>query len=175
MPGPQAAEEAIRMLVELLGKSVKGGGEVGGRPSWNKRKVLVCTHEKYRDKIASSLSENGYEVYVAQDTRQAVETMRNKQLDIVLLESEFDTSEQGAAFVVREINILRPPQRRRLFFALLSASFRTMDAHAAFLNNVNAVVNFTDLDLLPNILELSLRDHNELYKDFYAALNLPAL
>ena len=172
---PTNAEETLRLLMDLLSR----GGDTAPaslvRPAWNKRKVLVCTHERYRDRIAASLSANNYQVFVAQETRQAVESLRNKQIDIVLLESEFDLAEQGAAFVVREINILRPPQRRRLFFALLSPSLRTMDAHAAFLNNVNAIVNFGDVDQLPRVLDLSLRDYNELYKDFNAAFNLLAL
>jgi hypothetical protein len=96
-------------------------------------------------------------------------------MDVVLLEPQFDAAEQGSAFVVREINVLRPPQRRRLFFVLLSPSLRTMDAHAAFLSNVNAVLNVTDIDELPRILDVALREFNELYRDFYAASGLKAL
>ncbi len=129
----------------------------------------------HREPIARLLTESGYQVYVAEDTRQAVERMRSNQLAVVLLEPQFDFAEQGAAFVVREINVLRPPQRRRLFFALLSPSLRTMDAHSAFLNNVNVVVNLTDLQDLPRILDLGLRDYNDLYRDFNSALNLVAL
>jgi hypothetical protein len=77
--------------------------------------------------------------------------------------------------VVREINVLRPPQRRRLFFVLVSPSLRTMDAHAAFLNNVNAVVNVSDIESLPRILEVSFREYNELYRELNQALNLSAL
>src|SRR5260370_38463344 len=101
--------------------------------------------------------------------------MRANQVAVVLLDPQFDLAEQGAAFVVREINVLRPPQRRRLFFALLSPSLRTMDAHSAFLNNVNLVVNLTDLQDLPRILHLGLRAYNELYRDFNMAFNLAAL
>jgi hypothetical protein len=77
--------------------------------------------------------------------------------------------------VIREINVLRPAQRRRLFFVLLSPSLRTMDAHAAFLSNVNTVVNLTDIEELPRILEVALREFNELYRDFYTASGLTAL
>jgi hypothetical protein len=101
--------------------------------------------------------------------------MRANKMDVVLLEPQFDAAEQGSAFVVREINVLRPPQRRRLFFVLLSPSLRTMDAHAAFLSNVNAVLNVTDIDELPRILDVALREFNELYRDFYAASGLKAL
>jgi predicted Zn finger-like uncharacterized protein len=169
-------EEALRLLMNLLSKGgIDAGSNPTGRPVWNKRKGLVCTAPQYREQIAKGLSENGYHVYVAEDTRQAVETMRANQLELVVLEPQFDAAEQGAAFVVREINVLRPAQRRRLFFTLVSPSLRTMDAHAAFLNNVNAVVNINDVGDLPRILELAFREYNELYRELNQAFNLGAL
>ena len=101
--------------------------------------------------------------------------MRENQLDVVVVDPRFDASEQGAVFVTREVNIMRPAQRRRLFFVLLSPSLRTMDAHSAFLNNVNAVVNVLDMSDLPAMIEHRLRDFNELYKDFNNATNVPSL
>jgi CheY-like chemotaxis protein len=170
------AEDAVRLLMELLSKGQTNiGDEVNSRHPWKKRKALVCTPEKHREQIARCLTEASYQVFVAEDTRQAIETMRANQLDVVLLEPEFDATEQGAAFVVREINVLRPQQRRRLFFILLSSSLRTMDAHSAFLNNVNAVVNLADLSDLTRILEVALREYNELYREFNAAFNQSAL
>ena len=80
--------------------------------------------------------------------------------------------EQGAAFVTREVHVLRPADRRRIFFVSLSSSKRTMDGHTSFLSSGNLVVNFTELAELPDILDRSLREFNELYKDFNAALNL---
>lgn len=167
------SDESVKLLLNLLRQSVPNfTSEDSG---WNRRKVLVCAGETYRERIALRLVENNYQVFVAEDTRQAVETMRSTQLQIVLLDPQFDSGEQGGAFVVREINVLRSSQRRRLFFILLSTSLRTMDAHAAFLNNVNAVVNFADVDELPRILEIGLREFNELYKGFNTALGQQAL
>ena len=169
-------EDSVRMLVDLLSKNpAREPDNPTARPSWDKRKALVCTSEAHRDSIARKLTQTGYQVYVAEDTRQAVETMRANKMDVVLLEPQFDPAEQGSVFVIREINILRPPQRRRLFFVLISPSLRTMDAHAAFLNNVNAVVNVADLEELQRIMEVALREYNELYREFYGAFNLTAL
>ena len=174
-PGSEAggadAEEALRALLGLLNR----GNADTGQMVRNKRKILVCTTESHREPIARKLSEDGYQVYIAEDTRQAVETMRANQMEIVLLDPQFDTTEQGALFVVREINILRPPHRRRVFFVLLSPSLRTLDAHAAFLNNCNAVVNVMDLNDLPRILDVGLREFNELYRELNGALQLSAL
>ena len=174
--GETITEDAVRMLMDLLSKGTnQTPDKPGARPSWDQRKALVCTGETYRDTVARRLAESGYRVYVAEDTRQAVETMRANKMDVVLLDPQFDTSEQGSAFVVREINVLRPPQRRRIFFVLISPSMRTMDAHAAFLSNVNLVVNVADVDELHRIMEVALREYNELYRDFNAAFNLTAL
>ncbi len=181
-PGTSAAseivpgDETVRMLFDLLSKGTRSNTEDAmARPSWDKRKALVCTSEAYRDLIARKLTETGFQVYVAEDTRQAVETMRANKMDVVLLEPQFDPAEQGSVFVIREINVLRPPQRRRLFFVLISPSLRTMDAHAAFLNNVNTIVNVNDIEELPRVMDVALREFNELYRDFYSAFSLTAL
>jgi predicted Zn finger-like uncharacterized protein len=173
---PASNDDAVRMIVDLLSK---GSGQKNdnpmARPSWDRRKALVCTSETYSDVVARKLTDSAFQVFVAEDTRQAVETMRANKMDVVLLEPSFDPAEQGSVFVMREINILRPPQRRRLFFVLLSPSLRTLDAHAAFLNNVNAIVNITDIEELPRIMEVALREYNELYREFYGAFSLTAL
>ena len=175
-PNETNGEDSVRRLMDLLSKGANYTAEKpGARPSWDQRKALVCTAESYRDTVARRLAESGYRVFVAEDTRQAVETMRANKMDIVLLEQQFDPAEQGSAFVVREINVLRPPQRRRIFFVLLSPSMRTMDAHSAFLSNVNLVVNVADVDELHRIMEVALREFNELYRDFNGAFNLTAL
>jgi predicted Zn finger-like uncharacterized protein len=171
-----ANDEVVRMLFDLLSKGTGPSPEnPNARPSWDKRKALVCTSEPYREVVARKLSTVGCEVFVAEETRQAVETMRANKMDVVVLEPQFDPAEQGSLFVIREINVLRPPQRRRLFFVLLSPSLRTMDAHAAFLNNVNAVVNIADIEELSRIMEVALREYNELYRELYTAFGLKAL
>ena len=169
-------DDTVRMLFDLLSKGTNQRPENPmARPAWDKRKALICTSEPYRDVVARQLSEIGCQVFVAEDTRQAVETMRANKMDVVVLEPQFDPAEQGSVFVIREINVMRPPQRRRLFFVLLTPSLRTMDAHAAFLNNVNAAVNVADIDELPRIMEVALREYNELYREFYSAFGLTAL
>ncbi len=171
-----ATERLAELLANLLSQQVTTGSSLRGmRTSWNPRKALVCGPEDNREKVARSLADNGLQVFVANDTSQAVERMRENQMDVVVLDERFDPVEQGAVFVAREVTMLRPQQRRRLFFVLLSPTLRTMDAHAAFLNNVNATVNLNELDELPQLLEQRVREYNDLYKDFNSVLGVPAL
>ncbi len=174
-PDSSATERLAELLSGLINPTSAGRGLPKARPAWDPRKALVCVLEKSRESVARGLAENGYQVFIAQETRQAVDRMRENQLDIVVLDLRFDPVEQGAIFVTREVNILRPAQRRRLFFVLLSPSLRTMDAHAAFLNNVNAIININEIDELPGLLERRIREYNELYKEFNNVLGVPAL
>jgi len=179
---PQSSEassapmEMARALLELMAQNAAVSDLTPGQnPKWKRRQVLVCASDARRENIARMLADSGNQVFVAEDTRQAVERMRENRLDVVLLDPEFDPSEQGAAFVTREVNILRPNQRRRLIFGLISPSLRTLDAHAAFLNNANLTVNVNDLGELPTVLDRTIKEYNELYSEFYRALNIPAI
>lgn len=171
------SNELVRLLAAALQRGQAGGEKQrdATRLSWEKRRALVCVTPAQRDGVALMLAENDYQVFVAEDTTQAMERMREDRMDVVVLDTEFEPVEQGAAYVTREVTNLRPVERRRLFFVQLSATARTLDQHAAFINNVNLIVNTSDLDRLPRSLERAIRDYNELYRNFNGALNVAAL
>ena len=142
------------------------------RPAWDRRKILVCASPAYREAIALSVANLDYEVFVAENSAQALGRLREERMDIVILDANFDPVEQGVAFVTREVKLLRPSERRRLFLVYVTSGVRTMDLHAAFLHNVNLVVNPSDLEQLPDALDVSVRHYNELYRDFNIALDV---
>ena len=167
--------ELAKLLAEAMRQSAGGVSAVGRgrvRPAWDRRKVLVCASPAYREVIARPLAEQDYDVFVADSTAQALGRMREERMDIIILDANFDPLEQGVAFVTREVRLLRPSERRRLFFAYMTSGVRTMDLHAAFLHNVNLVINPSDIDQLPEALEVSVRHYNELYRDFASALDI---
>jgi predicted Zn finger-like uncharacterized protein len=169
--------DLARLLIELLKNA---SPDTAKQPSatrlkWEHRRVLVCATPARREAIGRCLVDENYQVYIAENTSQAIERMREDKMDIVILEPEFDAVEQGAAFVTSEINALRPAMRRRLIFVHLSPTSRTLDTHAAFVHNVNLVVNVADMEQLSNALERTIRDFNDLYRDFNAALNIAAI
>jgi CheY-like chemotaxis protein len=168
------AEDAAKVLLELLRHNAPAVLPTGShkRPAWDRRKALVCTDDVRREAVAKGLAGQDFEVYVAETTAEALGRMREDRMDVLVLESAFDPVEQGYAFVAREIKLLRPAERRRLFLVFVTETARTMDLHAAFLHNANLVVNPADIEKLPEALEVSLRHYNELYKDFNLALDV---
>ena len=167
-------DDLARLLAEAMRQSevAPGTGRGRTRPAWDRRKVLVCASPAYREVIARPLADHGYDVFVAENMAQGLGRMREERMDVIVLDANFDPLEQGVAFITREVRLLRPSERRRLFFAYLTSGVRTMDLHAAFLHNVNLVVNPSDVEQLPEALEISIRHYNELYRGYSRALDV---
>lgn len=165
--------DVAKVLVDLLRQKDTVAAKTAGpkRPAWDRRKVLVCTEGPQRQAIGEGLATD-FEVYVAENIAEALGRMREDRMDVLVLESGFDPVEQGFAFVMREIKLMRPSERRRLFFVFITPNVRTMDLHAAFLHNANLVVNPADIERLPDAIEVSLRHYNELYREFNRALDV---
>lgn len=179
---PDGHEDVLRLLASLLRREAAGevGGVratpgMGGRRSWERRRALICAGSGFGGDAARALSQAGYDVSVAADTAQAVERMREDQLDVLVLDPEFDQRAQGSMMVGREVTALRNAERRRLVFVLLTNTARTGDAQAAFLAGANLVVQMKEVSDLPRSLEKNIRDLNELYRDFNRALGLAEL
>lgn len=178
---PDAANSAANDLLRLLTTLVQRGTSSGEksleakRLAWERHRVLVCVEPEHRQAVARKLAEHEYHVFVAENTTQAVERMREERMDILFLDPNFDPIEKGAAFVRNEINAMRPAERRRTFFVYFTNTGRTLDQHAAFVSNVNLIINHADIEQIPRSLERCIRDYNDLYRDLNRALNIAAL
>ena len=170
--GTPGLSEIAKLLAEALSHSGSHSGTSRKRPAWDRRKVLVCASPAYREAIAESLATHEYEVFVAENMAQGLGRMREERMDVIVLDANFDPLEQGVAFITREVRLMRPSERRRLFFVYVTSGVRTMDLHAAFLHNVNLVVNPSDVEQLPEALEVSIRHYNDLYRPFNRALDV---
>lgn len=172
-------DEIAQLLSALLQRAMSTAATEASktplRRAWDHRRALVCATPDHRFGVARVLVEGGFEVFVAEDTTQAIERMREDKMDIVLLDPKFDELEQGAAFIRREVTALRPAARRRLFFVILSPEMRSGDQHLAFVNHANLAINPADVEDLPTHLERTVRDFNELYRDFNKAMQVATL
>lgn len=172
-----SANDLLRLLTTLVQRGTSGGEKAleSKRLAWERHRVLVCVAPEHRQKVARKLADHEYHVFVAENRTQAIERMREEHMDIVILDPNFDSADQGAAHVASEINALRPAERRRTFFVHFTGNGRTLDQHAAFVSNVNLLINYADIEQIPRAMERSLRDYNDLYRDLNRALNVASL
>ncbi len=167
--------DLLKTLIALLQRGVAADLTGNARKhSWDQRQALVCTLHSHREKVARTLTENQYQVFIADNSTEAIERMRENQVQVIVLDTNFDQNAHGAALIKREISALRPADRRRVFLVLLTDATRTSDSHAAFVNHINLIVNYADVETMSDALERALHDFNDLYKDFNKALNVAA-
>jgi hypothetical protein len=168
------SDEAAQLLASLFQRAMGAAALSKSAQSRDlgHRRALICASSEHRFAVARALVENGYEAFVAEDTTQAIERMREDEMDVVLLDPQFDQQEQGAAFIKREVSALRPAARRRLFFVQLLSDTRSGDQHAAFVNHANLTINPSEIEEMPYVLERAIRNFNELYRDFNRALQV---
>lgn len=164
-----AGDDLMRMLAALL---QKGDGKSGSGYGWDEKQALVCVGTDRREVASQVLREAKYNVEAPVEKALAVDILRDRHMDLVLLDDHFDANSYGADAVRQEVQRLRPNDRRRVYLVYLSEEGRTLDQLAAFLENVNLIVNPADLTHLPQALERSLRDYNELYRHFNNALGV---
>jgi predicted Zn finger-like uncharacterized protein len=168
-------DDAAQLLASLFQRAMAtaaASSKPTERRGFGHRRALICAGDEYRFAVARALVENGYEAYVAEDTTQAIERMREDHMDVVLLDPQFDLPEQGAAFIKREVSALRPAARRRLFFVHLLTDARSGDGHAAFVNHANLTINPSEIEEMPYVLERAIRNFNDLYRDFNRAFQV---
>jgi CheY-like chemotaxis protein len=171
------SDDVVKLLAEVLRHADSSAPKSAAlkRAAWNRRKALVCVDAARSEEVARGLVESDYEVFVAGNTAEALGRMREDRIDVVVVDGDFDPVEQGFAFVTREVKLMLPSERRRLFLVYVTPNARTMDLHAAFLHNANLVVNPDDIARMPEALEVSLRYYNELYRELNHVLALPPI
>jgi predicted Zn finger-like uncharacterized protein len=126
------------------------------------RRVLLCLGQK-RDDVGKVLVDAGFKVYVAQTPAQANERMREGKTEILVFSPDFAAEFGGAAILQQKVNAMYSSERRRLFLISLEDAGTTMNAHEAFLRNLNLIVNTSDIPQIPLIMNRALRDFNDLY------------
>jgi predicted Zn finger-like uncharacterized protein len=136
--------------------------DVSDEQSEKPRRVLLCLGDK-RDEVAKILTGSGYKVYIAQTPAQANERLREGKTEIVVFSPDFAAEFGGAAILQQKANAMYSAERRRLFLVSLEEGGTTMNAHDAFLRNLNLIVNTADIPQLPLILNRAVMDFNDLY------------
>jgi predicted Zn finger-like uncharacterized protein len=157
---------ALRSLMSAL-QSDKGA--VAGEDDDQKpRRILLCLGQK-ADETARILAKAGYKVYVAQTPAQANERLRDGKTEILVFSPDFAADMGGAAVLQQKANAMYSSERRRLYMISLEDGGATMNAHEAFLRNLNLIVNANDLPQLPLIINRALSDYNDLYAHYNRA------
>jgi CheY-like chemotaxis protein len=133
--------------------------------------ALVCESDPVvREKIGSSLKELGYQITAAATAKEALKAMRFHVFDCIVVDELFETPDPQANTVLQYLEGMAMTTRRKMFVALLSSQFRTMDNMAAFNRSVNIVVNMKSIDDIGKIIKQGVADNKAFYHIFQETL-----
>ena len=136
-----------------------------------RRNVVAClANSEDMSKVQVALQDQAFQLTVASSPEQVTSMLQmSHQLDVLLLDPNFHSDQQGGAAIMRYLNMLNPARRRRVFVVVMSHSYSSSDTQAAFMHGVNLVINSNELDMLPTALSKSIQEFNSLYRAFNEA------
>ena len=132
--------------------------------------LVMANNTEQGGKITPAVEQLGYKAISTSDTRDAIGKARFHHFDMVILMDGFDGHPLEQSTVVNYLNRLSMSVRRRIFVALISDNFKTMDDMMAFAVSANVVINTKDLEKLFPILKKALSENEKFYKVFLDTL-----
>jgi len=120
--------------------------------------------------ISSVLEKLSYKPIVAPSIQDAMGKLRLHHFDLIILSDGFGGQNLEGSPVTHYLNHLSMSVRRKIFLALVSDKFKTMDNMMALTLSANLVINPADLSKLRLILNKAIPDHEKFYKIFMDTL-----
>jgi predicted Zn finger-like uncharacterized protein len=128
--------------------------------------LIMPSSSMNEDHLRAGLELIGYKCITTPNTRDAIGKLRFHHFDLIILADGFDSQPLDHSVIVNYLNRLSMSVRRKLFFALISDQFKTMDNMMAFAMSANVVINSKDIQKLHLILKKSVSENERFYKVF---------
>jgi CheY-like chemotaxis protein len=133
--------------------------------------ALICESDPaLREKISNAMKNLGYRTTEATSAKDALKNMRFHVYQVVILNENFDTSDQASNAVLNYLANLNMSTRRQIFVTLISSQFRTTDNMAAFNKSVNLLINTSNIDELDHIMKRGVAENDAFYHVFKETL-----
>ncbi|MCX5879231.1 MAG: zinc-ribbon domain-containing protein [Deltaproteobacteria bacterium] len=133
--------------------------------------ALIMTNSSMNeDRLRSGIEIIGYKCIPTPNTRDAIGKLRFHHFDLIILADGFDNQPLDQSVIVNYLNRLSMSVRRKIFLALISDNYKTMDNMMAFAMSANVVVNSKDIEKLHLILKKAVSENERFYKIFMDTL-----
>ena len=128
--------------------------------------LIMPNSSMNEDHLRAGLELIGYKCIPTPNTRDAIGKLRFHHFDLIILADGFDSQPLDHSVIVNYLNRLSMSVRRRIFLALISDNFKTMDNMMAFAMSANVVINTKDIQKLHLILKKAAWENERVYKVF---------
>ncbi len=126
--------------------------------------ALLCEQNPLaRNSIQNALNLMDYQITITKNARDALKRMRYHVYDLIVVDENFDTKNPDSNGVLIYLERLTMAVRRKIFAAMISNRYRTMDNMMAFHSSVNLIINIKNVEDIGKILSRSITDTELFY------------
>lgn len=126
--------------------------------------LVMAESQAQGEMIRGAAEQIGYKFITTPNTRDATGKLRFHHFDLIILAEGFDGQALDHSAILNYLNRLPMPVRRRIFLALVSENFKTMDNMMAFAMSANVVINTRDVEKLHLVLRKAIAENERFYK-----------
>lgn len=132
--------------------------------------LIMPNSSMNEDRVRAGIEIIGYKCITTPNTRDAIGKLRFHHFDLIILADGFDNQPVDHSVIVNYLNRLSMSVRRKIFLAVISDNFKTMDNMMAFAMSANVVINSKDIEKLHLILKKAVSENERFYKIFMDTL-----
>ncbi len=133
--------------------------------------ALLCEQNPLaRNSIQNALNLMDYQITITENARDALKRMRYHVYDLIVVDENFDTKNPDSNGVLIYLERLTMAVRRKIFAAMISNRYRTMDNMMAFHASVNLIINIKNVEDIGKILSRSITDTELFYRVYKETL-----
>lgn len=133
--------------------------------------ALICEQNPLaRTTIQNALNLMDYQFTIAENARDALKRMRYHVYDLIVINESFDTKNPDSNGVLIYLERLSMQVRRKIFVAMVSSRYRTMDNMMAFHASVNLIINIKNIEDTGKILSRGITDMELFYRVYKETL-----
>jgi predicted Zn finger-like uncharacterized protein len=126
--------------------------------------ALLCEQNPLaRKTIQTALKLMDYQITFPENARDALKRMRYHVYDLIVVNENFDTKNPESNGVLIYLERLSMAVRRKIFVAMISSRYRTMDNMMAFHASVNLIINIKNIEDIGKILSRGITDTEMFY------------
>lgn len=126
--------------------------------------LVMADSREQTEMIRGAVEKIGHKFITTPNTRDAIGKLRFHHFDLIILAEGFDGQSLDHSAILNYLSRLPMPVRRRIFLALVSDGFKTMDNMMAFAMSANVVIHSKDTEKLHLVLRKAITENERFYK-----------
>jgi hypothetical protein len=129
----------------------------------DKPALIAINTPEWRDLCIAALSEMGYKIHVAEGFGDFATRFNATPYQVVIIDETFEGFPPHENPTVQFIQRMSMPNRRHAAFFLIGDVFATLSGIQAFQQSVHAVVNYSEMPLIGQVVEKVVAENDALY------------